>query len=350
MTGEMKRVVLGYSGSLAGSAAIRWLIEHHGAEVVTVTLDFGQDRELAAVRERALGLGAVRAHVIDVREEFVQQYLLPALQAGVIADGYALSRPAIAKRLVDLARMESASAVAHAASPGSDVETALSAEITSLGSELLSPVREIAEAGQDPLTIARGVHVGPPRSYRVDASAWGRRIIRLGDAAVPDEALTLTRDPQDGPDQPAVIEIEFETGVPVRTNGVELSMTELIESLDTIAGAHGVGRILGDDVVAESPAWTVLAIAHRELEARTLGDDLVALRTQLARLYSDAALNGRWCADTREAIGAFVSILQKRVTGTVTLRLLKGEATVIGSGPAGSPSTTGVVPPRKVVA
>jgi argininosuccinate synthase len=344
----MNRIILAYSGSLAGSAAIPWLAQHHDAEVVTVTLDFGQDRELAAIRERALGLGAVRAHVIDVREEFVHQYLLPALQAGVVSEGYALSRASIAKRLAELARMESASAVAHAAPPGSDVEAALSTELASFGFEVLAPAREMAQAGQDPITIAKGVHAGAERRYRVDASAWGRRIVSVGGTTLPDEAFTLTRDPHEGPDHPAIIEIEFQAGIPVRTNGVELSMTELVESLDTIAGAHGVGRVVSEDVVTESPAWTVLATAHRELEVRTLGEDLARVKAQLVRLYSDAMMSGRWFSDTREAIAAFVSILQKRVNGTVTLRLLKGGTVVAGCTPAGPVSTTPVLSPRKV--
>jgi argininosuccinate synthase len=344
----MRRIILAYSGSLAGSAAIPWLAQRHDAEVVTVTLDFGQDRELSAVRERAIALGAVRAHVIDVREEFVDQFLLPALQAGVPSDGYVLSRASIAKRLAELARMESASAVAHAALPGSDVEAALSTELASFGVEVLTPAREMAEAGQDPLTIAKGAHPDAERRYRVDTSAWGRRIVSVGGATLPDEAFTLTRDPHEGPDHPAIIEIEFQAGVPVRTNGVELSMTELVESLDTIAGAHGVGRVVSEGAVGESPAWTVLATAHRELEARTLGEDLVRLKEQLARLYSDAMVGGRWFSDTREAIGAFVSIVQKRVTGTVTLRLLKGQTVVVGCAPAGPVSTTPGLSPRKV--
>lgn len=345
----MKRIILAYSGSLAGSAAIPWLAQRHGAEVVTVTLDFGQDRELAAIRERALGLGAVRAHVIDVREAFVHQYLLPALQAGVVSDGHVLSRPSIAKRLAELARMESAFAVAHAAPPGSGVEAALSTEISSLGVDVFAPAREMADAGVDPRALANGVHVGPERRFRVDVSPWGRRITGFDGTPLPDDAFTLTRAPHEGPDHPAVIEIEFQAGVPVRTNGVELSLAELVESLDTIAGAHGVGRNVSGEMAVESPAWTVLAIAHRELEAQTLGEDLIRLKELLARLYSDAMVNGRWFSDTREAIGAFVSILQKRVTGKVTLRLLKGQTVVAGRGPSG-PTSVPPVPQRKVVA
>jgi argininosuccinate synthase len=348
----MKRTILAYSGSLAGSAAIVWLQQQHQAEVVTVTLDFGQDRELAAVRAQALALGAVRAHVIDVREQFVQQYLLPALQAGALSDGYALSRPLIARRIVELARMESAPAVAHAALPGTDVEAALSKEIASLGIEVLTPAREMAEAGEEPASIvrARGVHAPSAERYRVDASAWGRRIVRLGGDPLPEDAFTLTRAPEEGPDHPAIVEIEFQAGIPVRTNGVELSMTELMESLETIAGAHGVGRRTGEASAAESPAATVLAMAHRELERNTLGEDLALFKEQLARLYADAMVSGRWFSDVREAIDAFVTILQKRVTGTATVRLLKGQCVVVGCAPAGSSSEFPTVRPRKVVA
>lgn len=332
----MKRILLAYSGSLAGSAAIPWLAQHNGAEVVTLTLDFGQDRELAAVRSQALALGAIRAHVIDVREEFVRNYLLPTLQAGALSDGYALARPLIAKRLVDVARMESAAAVAHAAQPESDAGIALAREIASLGGGVLAPMLDVRLAGDDPgaLARARGVHVAPVGRYRVDATAWGRRITPIVEGPLPEDAFTLTRAPEEGPDQPALIEVEFVAGVPVRTNGVELSITELIESLETIAGAHGVGRRVASDAAVESPAATVLAIAHRELEARSLGDDVAGFKAQLSRTYADALLSGRWFSDLREGIDAFVRLVQPRVTGTVTLRLLKGQCTVTACAPA----------------
>ena len=181
---------------------------------------------------------------------------------------------------------------------------------------------------------ARAVHVAPAGRYRVDATAWGRRITPVGEGPLTENAFTLTRAPEEGPDHPALIEVEFVAGVPVRTNGVELSMTELIESLETIAGAHGVGRSAAARAAIESPAATVLAIAHQELEARSLGDDLAGFKAQLSRTYADALLSGRWFSDLREGIDAFVRVVQSRVTGTVTLRLLKGQCVVTACVPA----------------
>ena len=207
-TGKMQRTVLGFSGSAASAAAIGWLREQKGQEVVTVTLDVGQGDELAAVREQALALGAVRAHVIDAREELVRDYLLPALQAGALMDGYALTYPLLAKRLVDIARMESASAIAHAAKP--EAAGVLDSAIQSIDPtvEITAVLAQWKPSDADLSARARhrGLHApvsSDVHSYvHVEASIWGRRL--LG-ATIPDEAFTLTRNPQDCPEDPVVI-------------------------------------------------------------------------------------------------------------------------------------------------
>jgi argininosuccinate synthase len=329
----MKRVVLAYSGGLVTSAAIGWLAREREAEVVTVTLDFGQESELAAVRERALALGAVRAHVVDVREELVSDYMLPALQAGALMNGYQLARPLIAKRLVDIARMEVASAVAHGGDAGSDTEAALHAALQSLNPALdvIAPARDwrMSHAELVAVARARGIHVPPVHLYRTDASLWGRVVTAERDHAVPDDAFTLTRGPGECPDHPAIVDIEFAAGVPVRANGVEMPIVELIESLETIAGAHGVGRTRTVSAVIEAPAATVLDAAHRELETFVVGVDLARMKERLSQLYADAMASGRWFSDRRAAIDAFCGVIQPRVTGTVRLTLLKGRCEVV---------------------
>jgi len=328
----MKRVVLAYSGGLVTSAAIGWLAQEREAEVVTVTLDFGQERELAAVRERALALGAVRAHVVDVREELVRDYMLPALQAGALKDGYALARPLIARRLVNITRMEAALAVAHGGTPGSDAEAALHELIQSLNPTLdvIAPAREWHMSSQELTAFARarGVHVPPAHGYRIDASLWGRVITAEPGHALRDDAFTLTRGAETCPEDPAIVDIEFAAGVPVRANGVEMPMIELIESLETIAGAHGVGRSRAGGAVIEAPAATVLDVAHRELETFVIGADLARMKERLSHIYADA-MAGRWFSDLRAAIDAFCRVIQPRVTGTVRLKLLKGQCLVI---------------------
>jgi argininosuccinate synthase len=327
----MQRTVLGFSGSAASAAAIGWLRKHSGREVVTVTLDIGQGEELAAVREQALGLGAVRAHVIDAREELVRDYLMRALQAGALMDAYALTWPLLAKRLVDIARMESATSIAHAAA--SEHAALLAVAIRSLDPNL----DVIAVPSESTMT---NVHssmtprdhasvVFPSSTYGVEASVWGRQI--TGNGTMVDEAFTLTRDLPECPEEAACVDVAFVGGVPVSANGVEMSLTEMLESLETIAGAHGVGRSQAEGAAFEAPAARVLATAHSALERSALGDDFADLKQQLASVYSDAISSGRWFSDVREAIDSFAHVTSARVRGTVRLMLRKGQCTVAGS-------------------
>lgn len=329
----MKRIVLAYSGGSAASAALASLAQHHGAEIVTLTLDFGQERELAAVRERALALGAVRAHVIDAREEFVRDFVLPSLQAGALESGGhplvgELPGPLIARRLVQVARMESASAVAHGGVPGTTGEHALHQAIRSLAPDLdvIAPARQRAEpeGGEEAFVPAAKI----ADAYRTDASLWGRILTPADGGVVPEEAFSLTRAAEDCQDDGAVVDIDFAAGVPVRANGVEMSIIEMIESLETIAGAHGVGRMPAGGRVIEAPAAVVLQVAHRELESLIVGADLAALKAELARLYAETIVSGRWFSDLREAIDAFVGVVQTRVTGSVRVTLARGRCDV----------------------
>lgn len=335
----MKRIVLAYSGGLMTSAAIAWLARDRDVEIVTLTLDFGQARELAVVRERALSLGAVRAHVIDAKEEFVRDFVLPSLQAGAVdANGeamvVALSRPLIARRLVEIARMESAAAVAHAGEPGSPGEIALHEAIRSLNPnlEVMAPAREWGMSAVELEAFARErrIHVPIAESYRAETTLWGRVLSTPDGSAVPEDAFTLTRPPADCRDEGATVELDFTAGVPVRANGVEMSVIEMIDSLETIAGAHGVGRIPSGSAVIEAPAATVLHAAHRALETCVIGADLAALKAALARVYTGTITSGRWFSGSRDAIDAFVGVVQQRVTGTVRVKLAGGRYEVSG--------------------
>jgi argininosuccinate synthase len=350
----MDRIILGYSGGLDTSVAISWLAEKYNAEIVAVALDLGQGRELMDVRERALALGAVRCHVIDAREEFVRDFVLPALQAGAVyEDGYplatALGRPLIARRLVEMARMEGAGAIAiGGAVDGNDqvrLETAARAIDPSLRIIVLGREWTLSRAEQIEYARARNIPVplttGTP--YSIDANLWGRSVACgvLDDPWVepPDDIYTLTRSPLESPDEPAYIEIEFAAGVPVRANGVEMSPLELIESLETIAGAHGVGRIdlvenrlvgVKSREIYEAPAAVVLHAAHRALAKLVVTRDLDRLTNDMSSTYADLVYNGLWFSHAREAIDAFVRAVQPRVTGTVRLKLFKGDCRVVG--------------------
>jgi argininosuccinate synthase len=299
----LTRIVLADSGGFDTAAEIAWLSEQHQAEVVTLTLDLGQGGELIDVRERALTAGAVRAHVIDAREDLVRDYVVPSLHAGALHHGQrplaaALGRALIAKRLADVARMESTNLVAH----GAGLEVALSALNPSLARLPLRPPALDGRSG--------------------NVNLWGRSLPEGG-------SFTLTRAASDCPDEPAYLEIEFSHGIPVRANGIEMSMIELIESLEIIAGAHGVGRLEEGALAHEAPAAVLLHEAHRDLEAAVIPPDLHRLKHDLARVYAQLVHEGRWFSPTREAIDAFVRTSQPSVTGTVRLRLFKGECSVV---------------------
>jgi argininosuccinate synthase len=350
----VERIVVAYSGGLDTSVAIRWLAEQYDAEIVAVTLDIGQGRELADVRERALALGAVRAHVIDAREEFVRHYIIPALQAGAVyEDRYplatALARPLVAKRLVEVARMERATAIAHGCrGKGNDqVRLDVSARALDPDIRIIAPARSWDMSPAQALEYAHARNLPVPSiaegSYSTDANLWGRSIEcgALEDpwAEPPEDIYQLTRAPQDAPDEPAYVEIGFAAGVPVTANGIEMPLLELIESLDIIAGSHGVGRIdmvenrllgIKSREVYEAPAATLLHTAHRELERLVIARDLDRLKRDLARTYADLVYNGLWFSQTRDAIDAFVKTIQPRVTGSVRLKLFKGECHVAG--------------------
>ena len=332
-----ERIVFAYSGEPDQSAAIPGLATQHGADVVALTLDVGQGRELDQIRERALASGAIRAHVLDVREEFARHYILPALQAGALYGGRypmtsSLARPLIASKLVEIAGIEHASAVAHGAKGrGNDLLP------LDLSLRALDPAIRIFTPGRSM------TNDGAPNPYRVDANLWGRSVEYgvLDDPwrEAPEDVYTLTKPAARTPPTAAYVEISFEQGVPVAINGVTMSFTEVIESLTTIAGSHGVGRM--DTIekrqaevisreISEAPAAVVLHQAHRELETFVLARDLERLKRELSLKYADLVYNGLWFTPMREALDAFTRKVQELVTGTIRVKLFTGNCEVVG--------------------
>ena len=350
----MERMVLAYSGGLDTSVAVKWLADKYDAEIVAVTMDLGQGKELDDIRERALAVGAIRAHVVDVREEFVRDYILPALQAGAVYEGRypmatALGRPLIAKKLVEVAHFEGASTIAHGCTgKGNDqVRMDVSARALDPSICVVAPAREWGMTRPDEIEYARmhGIQVSTTveSPYSTDSNLWGRSIecgvLEDPWTEPPEDIYALTKSPTECPEVPAYVEVDFEVGVPTKVNGVAMPLTELVNSLDTIAGAHGVGRIdmvenrlvgIKSREIYEAPAATVLHAAHRELEALVIPKDLERLKTDLAVTYADLVYNGLWFTPTREAIDAFVTKVQERVTGTTRLKLYRGDCRVVG--------------------
>ena len=352
---QMERIVLAYSGGLDTSVAIAWLAEKYDAEVIAVTLDLGQGRELTDVRERALAVGAVRAHVLDVRDEFARE-LHPAGAAGGRALRGSLSarhgaRPAAhraqARRGRADGRGDGRSRTGATARRTTSCASSSASAPSIPSMRVLAPARIWGMSRQEEIDYAKARRIPIPSTidspYTVDTNLWGRSIERgvLEDTwqESPEDIYALTRSPQSCPNEPAYVEVEFERGVPVRANGVEMPLVELIESVETIAGAHGVGRIdmvenattgAKSREIYEAPAAVVLHTAHRELEKLVIPRDLERLAHDLGRAYADLAYNGRWFSPTREAIDAFMRTIQPRVTGAVRLKLFKGDCRVVG--------------------
>ena len=341
----MERIVLAHSGSDRTVAAIERLAKAYRAEVVTLTLDLGQGRPLEGVHGGALAAGALRAHVIDAREIFAREFILPALRADALAGGRsplvrALGRAVVAKHLADIAKIEDASIVAHG-----DVRTGVEPSFaTMLGS--LAPDLEVIAACQGE---------GPP-SF-MDANLWGRVIdspaINDPGQEPPEDLYLLTKSPDDTPDLAAYVEFSIERGVPVAINGVEMPLVELIQSLETIAGAHGVGRVdtVEHDssgrtarVVYEAPAAMALHAAHAELQRLVVSRDVERLTLDVAAKYADLASTGLWFTPARAALDALVNEVQQQVTGTVRLKLHKADCRVVGRAAHGGPEGPPHVP------
>jgi argininosuccinate synthase len=343
----MQRIVLAYSGGLETSVAIPWLAKRFEAEIVAVTMDLGQGVELVGIRERALALGAVRCHVLDVRELFGRDFIIPSLQAGATSrDGFpltaALGHALIAKTLVEIARMEGAGSIALGSADQERIE--MSTRSLDPSFEVIAAARIWNMSRSQVIEFARVHGIPAPAAselYVTDVNLWGRSSAFVADDSGTTPAAdihTLTRSPHHCPDLPACVEIEFESGSPVRANGIDMGFLELIESLETIAGAHGVGRIdaggrepngAKSRQIVEAPAAVVLHAAHRALEQLVMGDDLKVLKQHVEQVYTDLIESGQWFSHTREVLDAFVAAIQPRVTGAVTLELFKGSHRVV---------------------
>lgn len=348
------KVVLAYSGGLDTSVAIRWIKDEYGMDVIALTADVGGDRDLAATQRKALQVGAIKAVVEDARETFVNHFVFPALQADAIYQGSyplatALSRPLMAKLLVDVARQEGASAVAHGCTGKGNDQVRFDVSVAALAPHLkvVAPAREWGMTREETIAYAQKhgipIPVTSASPYSIDENLWGRSIECgvLEDPWVepPDDVFAWTRTAQDAPDEPCYVEIEFEKGVPTGVDGKQLDGVKLIQELNALAGVHGVGRIdhVEDRLVGiksreiyEAPAGTVLLAAHRALEAMTLSRDQLAFKRKVADEYADLIYNGLWFGALHQDLAAYVQSTQRHVAGMVRLKLHKGNCSVVG--------------------
>ena len=349
----MKKVVLAYSGGLDTSVAITWLKEQ-GYEVVAVCLDVGEGKDLDFIKEKALLVGATESYVIDAKEEFATEYALTSMQAHTWYEQKyplvsALSRPLIAKKLVEVAEQVGATAVAHGCTgKGNDqVRFEVSFQALAPHLEVIAPVREWSWSRDEEIAYAKEKNIPIPINldspFSIDQNLWGRAnecgILEDPWAAPPEDAYDLTNALENTPDTPDVIEIEFKQGVPVSLNGQEYLLSDLIQELNKVAGKHGVGRIdhvenrlvgIKSREVYEIPGAHTLLVAHKELEDITLVKELAHFKPVMEKKLTELIYEGLWFSPLRTALQAFLKETQQYVNGTVRVKLFKGHAIVEG--------------------
>jgi argininosuccinate synthase len=349
------KIVLAYSGGLDTSVAIVWLKEKYDAEIVGFCSDVGQGEDLEAARKKALRTGAVSCHVLDQRDEFVRDFVFPAIRAGAVYEGEyylgtALARPCIARGMMEVAAREGATAIAHGSTgKGNDqVRFELGAYWFNPSIRIIAPWREWEFKSRSELiafAAAKKIPVEATASkpYSIDRNllhtSYEGGILEDPDAEPPAEMFQRTADPRKAPDQPRDVAIGFEKGVPVSVDGKTLGPAALLAELNTIAGEHGVGRadVVEDRFVGmksrgvyETPGGTLLHKAHRAVASLTMDREAMRLRDTLAVEYATLAYRGFWFSPEREALQKLVDSVNEPVTGTARLRLYRGSATVIG--------------------
>lgn len=347
-----KKIVLAYSGGLDTSVAVPWLQENYDADVITCTIDLGMV-DLEAIRQRAYAVGASEAVTVDGRETLVQEFLWPALRAGAIYEGQyplatALGRPLIARYLADVAREHGADAVAHGCTGKGNDQVRIEVGVSALapGVALIAPIREWGMNREDEALYARdrNLPIAPSNNkYSTDENLWGRSAEagELEDPWIepPEDAYEWTVNPADAPDQPAYVEIRFDQGIPTAVDGEAMAGIAMIGHLNSLAGAHGVGRIdhvenrlvgIKSREVYESPAATLLHSAHRALETMTLSREQSRFKERVAQEYAELVYNGLWYTAHRRDLDAYVDSTQRHVSGNIRVRLHKGSCIVVG--------------------
>jgi argininosuccinate synthase len=350
-----KKVVLAYSGGLDTSIIIPWLNENYGMDVIAVIADVGQGEDLDAVKAKAYATGAKKAVVLDLREEFLTDYVFPTVRAGAVYEdkyllGTSMARPVIAKHQVEVALAEGADALSHGSTGKGNDQVRFEHAYQALAPELkiIAPWREWdLKSREDCLdyAAAHGIQVEQSRTkiHSRDRNLWhisheGGELEDAGGAPL-ESTWVWTRSPQDAPDRTETVEIGFEQGNPVSVNGMRLEPVQLLELLNEIAARNAVGRIdlvenrfvgIKSRGIYETPGGTLLMAAHRELEAMTLEREVKHYKQQIALKYAELVYFGLWFTPLREALDGFVNTTQQSVTGTVKLALYKGNVSIAG--------------------
>ena len=351
---KVEKVVLAYSGGLDTSIIVPWLKENYGCEVITFTADLGQDEELEGLEEKALASGASKAYIEDLRGEFITEYIFPTMMAGAIYErkyllGTSFARPLTAKRQVEIAEMEGADAVSHGCTgKGNDqVRFELTYKALDPRLKVIAPWREWDIRSREDALKYAAEHNVPVAATEKSIYSRDRNIWHLSHEGglledpwnEPEEGMyVLTVAPEEAPDEPQHVEIDFKEGVPKRIDGVTYGPVELVTKLNEMGGRHGIGRCdlvenrlvgMKSRGVYETPGGTILYIAHRELESVCLDRETLHYKELIAQRYAELVYYGQWFTPLREALDAFVAKTQETVMGTVRLKLYKGNCIVV---------------------
>ncbi|MDR6999003.1 argininosuccinate synthase [Neobacillus niacini] len=349
-----EKIVLAYSGGLDTSVSVKWIQEKYGYDVIALGLDVGEGKDLEAIKNKALNVGAIKAIMIDAKELLAKEYILPALKANCLYEGKyplssAISRPLISKLLVEVAEQEGATAVAHGCTGKGNDQVRFEVSIQALNPSLkvVAPVREWGMTRDEEIEYAEKNGIPIPVSldnpFSIDANIWGRAceagVLENPWNEAPEAAYDWTNPIEMTPDEAEYIEIEFEQGVPVAINGEKLPLVQLIEALNLLGGKHGVGRIdhienrlvgIKSREVYENPAALILINAHKELEFLTLPREVTQFKTQVDQHMAKIVYEGLWYSPLKNALDAFIDETQKVVSGTIRVKLHKGNHTVVG--------------------
>ncbi|MEX0683053.1 MAG: argininosuccinate synthase [Dehalococcoidia bacterium] len=349
-----EKIILAYSGGLDTSVAIRWLKEDRGYDVVALTVDVGMDRQREELQSRAMEAGATSFLWSDVQDEFVRHFVFPAVMAGAKYQGVyplatALSRPLIAREMVEAARREGATAVAHGCTGKGNDQVRIDVSVNALAPDLkiVAPLREWEMDRESEIEYAQEhnipISVTKKSPYSIDENLYGRSIETgaLEDpwTEPPDDVWLWTKSPSEAPDEPAYAEIGFESGVPVSLDGKVMAPVALVNALNEIAGEHGIGRIdtvedrlvgIKSREVYEAPAGVALLAAHEAVESLTLSKEQRRFKARVAQEYADLVYNGLWFSAHHQDLQAYIENTQRYVTGTARVKLHKGTAMVVG--------------------
>ena len=346
-----EKVILAYSGGLDTSVAITWLNKDY--DVIAVCMDVGEGNDLDFIHDKALKVGAIESHVIDVKDEFAEDYVLVALQGHTFYERKyplvsALSRPLISKKLVEIAHKTGATTIAHGCTGKGNDQVRFEVAIASLDPKLkvIAPVREWKWSREEEINYAKANGVPIPADldspYSVDQNLWGRAnecgVLENPWNEAPEDAYDLTVAPEEAPDSPVYVNIDFEAGVPVALDGKKMKLADLILELNDLAGQHGVGRIdhvenrlvgIKSREIYDCPGAVTLLAAHKEIEDLTLVRELAHFKPIIENELSNLIYNGLWFNPATEALIAYLKSTQQVVNGTAKVKLYKGSATVV---------------------